>query len=60
VTQVSALLGCSAAHVYDLCERSQLPHYRDLQNAIRFDCEALAESLGLGQQRTTATRSGDA
>src|SRR5882724_4327077 len=35
VTQVSELLGCSTAHVYDLCERSELPHYRDLQNAIQ-------------------------
>jgi len=60
VTQVSALLGCSTAHVYDLCERSQLPHYRDPQNAIRFDCGALGESLGLGQQMPAATRSGDA
>jgi hypothetical protein len=57
---LSALLGCSTAHVYDLCERSQLPHYRDPQNAIRFDCGALGELLGLGQQIPTATRSGDA
>ena len=47
VTQVSALLGCSTAHVYDLCERSQLPHYRDLQNAIRFDCRMLGKAVGL-------------
>jgi hypothetical protein len=51
VTQVSELLGCSTAHVYDLCERSELPHYRDLQNAIRFDCRALGNALGLGASR---------
>ena len=47
VTQVSELLGCSTTHVYDLCERGELPHYRDFQNAIRFDCQALGKALGL-------------
>jgi len=45
VTQVSELLGCSTAHVYDLCERGELPYYRDLQNAIRFECKALGKAL---------------
>src|SRR2546426_7553143 len=44
---VSELLGCSTAHVYGLCERSELPHYRDLQNAIRFDCRVLGRALNL-------------
>jgi hypothetical protein len=47
VTQVSELLSCSTAHVYDLCERGELPHYRDQQNAIRFDCRMLGKALGL-------------
>jgi len=51
VIQVSALLGCSTTHVYDLCERGELPHYRDSRNAIRFDCHALGKALGLGQQQ---------
>jgi excisionase family DNA binding protein len=51
VTQVSELLGCSTAHVYDLCERGELPHYRDIQNAIRFDCRALGKAVGLRQQQ---------
>src|SRR2546429_8678411 len=37
VTQVSELLGCSTTDVYDLYERGELPHYRGIQNAIRFD-----------------------
>ena len=51
VTQVSELLRCSTTHVYDLCERGELPHYRDIQNAIRFDCQALGKALGLRQQQ---------
>jgi len=53
VTQVSELLGCSTAHVYDLCERSELPHYRDLQNAIRFDCRELGRALDLTTEGPT-------
>jgi predicted DNA-binding transcriptional regulator AlpA len=45
VTQVSELLGCSTALVYDLCERGKLPHNRDLQNAIRFECKPLGRVL---------------
>jgi hypothetical protein len=51
VTQVSELLGCSTARVYDLCERAELPHYRDQQNAIRFDCRMLGNALGLAPGR---------
>src|SRR5712692_4589595 len=51
VTQVSELLGCSTAHVYDLCERGDLPHYRNIQNAIRFDCRTLGKAVGLSQQQ---------
>jgi len=47
VSQVSELLGCSTAHVYDLCERGELPHQRDMQNAIRFDCRKLGRALAL-------------
>ena len=32
--QLAALLGCSSAHVYKLCEQGKLPHFRDLHNAI--------------------------
>jgi predicted DNA-binding transcriptional regulator AlpA len=53
VMQVAALLGCSTAHVYLLCEQGKLPHSRDIRNAIRFDCEALGRVL-----RSTVT--GDA
>ena len=51
VTQVSELLGCSTTHVYDLCERGELPHYRDIQNAIRFDCRALGKAVGLREKQ---------
>ena len=57
VIQVSELLGCSTAHVYDLCERSELPHYRDLKNAIRFDCRSLGRALSLTSERPTSGRS---
>jgi excisionase family DNA binding protein len=53
VTQVSELLGCSSAHVYDLCERGELPHHRDLQNAIRFDCRVLGRALDLTTEGPT-------
>jgi excisionase family DNA binding protein len=53
VTQVSELLGCSTAHVYDLCERGELPHHRDLQNAIRFDCQVLGRALDLTTEGPT-------
>jgi len=52
VTQVSELLGCSTARVYDLCERAELPHYRDQQNAIRFDCRMLGNALGVPTQKS--------
>jgi hypothetical protein len=45
VTQVAELLGCSPAHVYELCERSELPHFRDPSNALRFHCKALGGVL---------------
>jgi predicted DNA-binding transcriptional regulator AlpA len=41
VAQVAALLGCSTARVYHLCERGELPHGRDRHNAIRFECSAI-------------------
>jgi len=47
VVQVAALLGCSTAHVYMLCEQGQLPHSRDIRNAIRFDCRTLGKLLKL-------------
>ena len=59
VTQVSELLGCSTAHVYDLCERSELPHYRDLRNAIRFDCRVLGKALHLTTERPTGGKPQD-
>jgi hypothetical protein len=45
VAQVSALLGCSTAHVYDLCERGQLLYFRDSCNRLRFDCRAMGRAL---------------
>jgi predicted DNA-binding transcriptional regulator AlpA len=45
VVQVAALLGRSTAHVYELCARGELSHFRDLQNAIRFDCRTLGKVL---------------
>ena len=45
VIQVSELLGCSTAHVYNLCEGGKLPHCRDIQNSIWFDCKALGQAL---------------
>jgi hypothetical protein len=32
-------------------ERGELPHYRDIQNAIRFDCRTLGKAVGLSQQQ---------
>jgi len=43
--QVAALLGCSTAHVYLLCEQGKLPHSRNIRNAIRFDCKAVGYVL---------------
>jgi len=43
--QVAALLGCSTAHVYLLCEQGKLPHSRNIRNAIRFDCKAVGYFL---------------
>jgi len=51
VTQVSELLGCSTAHVYALCELGKLPHHRDPQNAIRFDCRMLGRAPNLSSGR---------
>ena len=45
LAQVADLLGCSRAHVYDLCDRSALPHFRDSSNSIRFHCKALGRVL---------------
>jgi hypothetical protein len=56
VTPVSELLGCSTAHVYDLCGRSELPHYRDLQNAIRFDCRLLGRALDVALERSISDK----
>src|SRR5713226_324116 len=56
VNQVSELLGCSTALVYDLCERGELPHQRDMQNAIRFDCRMLGRALNLTSGRPTGDR----
>ena len=47
------LLGCSPAHVYELCERSELPHFRDSSNSIRFVCETVG--LVLRSKRSTTT-----
>ena len=55
VVQVAALLGCSTAHVYDLRERGELPHHRNPQNAIRFDCRLPGKALHLTSRRSTAT-----
>ena len=59
MTRVSELLGCSTAHVYDLCERGELPHHRDLQNAIRFDCRMLGRALNLTSGRPTGGKPQD-
>jgi hypothetical protein len=40
VPQVAARLGCSSVHVYDLCERGELRHFRDPNDSVRFDCRA--------------------
>ena len=45
IAQLAALLGCSSAHVYKLCEQGKLPHFRDLHNAIWFDCMAVGYVL---------------
>jgi len=47
VAQVAALLGCSTAHIYTLCEEGTLPHFRGIGNAIRFDCRLLGRVLNL-------------
>jgi len=47
VAQVAELLGCSGARVYDLCERGELPHSRDIHNWVRFDCRMLGRALNL-------------
>ena len=47
VGQVAALLGCSTAHVYKLCEDGKLPHYRTATNAVRFACGVLGRTLRL-------------
>jgi predicted DNA-binding transcriptional regulator AlpA len=45
VDQLAALLGRSTAHVYLLCEQGKLPHFRNLHNAIRFECKAIGRNL---------------
>jgi excisionase family DNA binding protein len=45
VSQVAALLDCSSAHIYKLCERGELPHYRTFANAVRFACGVLGKTL---------------
>ncbi len=56
--QVAALLGCSNAHVYLLCEQGKLPHSREIRNAIKFGCQALGRLplLHVGQRRRAAAR----
>ena len=44
------------AHVYDLCERGELPHYRDIQNSIMFD----ARHSGSFSARDARTRNNGA
>jgi hypothetical protein len=44
-TQVAELLGCSTARVYELCERSELPYFRDSSNSLRFPCKAFDRML---------------
>ena len=51
VVQVAALLGCSTAHVYLLCEQGKLPHSRDIRNAISIDCRLLGRVLNLTPER---------
>jgi Helix-turn-helix domain len=55
VAQVAELLGFSRAHVYDLCGRNELPHFRDADNSLRFDCKLLGRMLRA--KRRTATGS---
>jgi len=55
VAQVAELLGFSRAHVYDLCGRNELPHFRDADNSLRFDCKLLGRMLRA--KRCTATGS---
>ena len=45
VTQVAQLLGCSTPNVYHRCEQGKLPYYRDIHNAIGFDCRVLGTFL---------------
>jgi hypothetical protein len=46
VTQVAELLGCSPAHVYELCERGDLPHLRDSSNSLWFQSGLLNKQVG--------------
>jgi len=48
VAQAAALLGCSTAHVYHLCERGALPSCRDDRNCVRIDCKSLGRFLRNG------------
>ncbi len=47
VTQVAQLLGCSTAHVYDLCERGELPSLRDANNTVTVAAADLVGSARL-------------
>jgi excisionase family DNA binding protein len=49
VAQAAALLGCSTAHVYHLCERGTLPSCRDDRNFVRIDCKSLGCFLRNGE-----------
>ena len=53
VRQVAALLGCSTAHVYDLCAQGRLPCVRDVQNRLAFSCRDLGKTLGITKPRVT-------
>jgi excisionase family DNA binding protein len=44
VAAVARLLGVSAASIYKLCARGELPHVR-ISNAIRIDADRLKEIL---------------
>jgi len=45
VVQVAELLGYLRAHVHDLRESGDLPHFRESNNSLRFACKALGRVL---------------
>ena len=53
VAQVAELLGRSSAYVYALCERSELPHFRDSSNSLRFHCKTLRRVLRAKRSAST-------